>query len=67
MKHQISKVKFRGGKDANKMLIKKLLYNFFSHGSIVTTAAKAKALKMFVEKLVEKTIPTMPAGAKILA
>ncbi len=55
MKHQVSKVKFRGGKDANKMLVKKLLYNFFSHGSIVTTAAKAKVLKTFVERLVEKT------------
>ena len=55
MKHQVSKVKFRAGKDANKMLIKKLVYNFFSHGSLVTTAAKAKTLKMFVERLVEKT------------
>lgn len=55
MWHRIKKIKFRAGKDANKMLVKKLVLNFFEKGKITTTLKKAKVLKSVVEKLVEKT------------
>ncbi|MBI3366520.1 50S ribosomal protein L17 [Candidatus Roizmanbacteria bacterium] len=54
MYHRIKKIKFRAGKDANRMLVKKLLFNFLSVGKITTTLKKTKVLKSVVEKLVEK-------------
>lgn len=49
------KPKFRLGHDANRSLMKKLIYNFFHYGKITTTLAKIKQLKRLVEKVVEKT------------
>lgn len=54
MRHGYKKIKFGYGKDANDMLMRKLAYNFFTNGKIVTTDTKAKVLKSYVEKLVEK-------------
>lgn len=54
MYHRVKKIKFRAGKDANKMLVKKLLFNFLTAGKITTTLKKTKVLKSMVEKLVEK-------------
>jgi len=54
MHHRIKKVKFKGGYDANKMLIKKLAFNFLMTGQIKTTLIKAKVLKSKIERLVEK-------------
>jgi large subunit ribosomal protein L17 len=56
MKHLIKKIKFNDGKDANSMLMKKLCYNFFQSGKLVTTQAKAKAMKSLLDTLVAKTI-----------
>ena len=55
MKHRATKIKFRAGKDANKMLMRKLAVNFLAHGKLTTTEKKAKVLKTHLEKLVEKT------------
>ncbi|OGK17175.1 50S ribosomal protein L17 [Candidatus Roizmanbacteria bacterium RIFCSPHIGHO2_01_FULL_39_12c] len=55
MRHKVKKIKFKFGKDANKMLLRKLTRNFVTHGKIRTTLAKAKVLKSAVERLVEKT------------
>jgi len=54
MRHRLKKIKFRGGKDANKMLVRKLAVNFFEHGKITTTRAKAKVLTSFLEKICYK-------------
>lgn len=54
MIHPTKKAKFQHGKDADSMLIKKLVSNFLRHGSLITTLKKAKATKTAVERLVEK-------------
>ena len=54
MRHAVNKIKFKNGQDANEMLMKKLAYNFFSHGKIVTTETKIKALKPLIERLAYK-------------
>src|SRR3989344_1316416 len=55
MRHQTNKVKFKSGQDANSMLMRKLMYNFLRHSHIKTTEAKAKALKMYIDRLVSKS------------
>ena len=54
MRHRDKKVKFQKGKDANEMLMRKLAVNFLEHGHMVTTEKKAKAIKPFLEKCVNK-------------
>ncbi|OGK62213.1 50S ribosomal protein L17 [Candidatus Roizmanbacteria bacterium RIFOXYB2_FULL_38_10] len=54
MKNRGHKIKFRGGKDANKMLMRKLATNFLLKGKMETTKQKAKAAQSIVEKLVTK-------------
>ena len=66
MRHRIQKTKFGGGKDANDMLIRKLAYNFFTHGSIKTTETKAKVLKQHIERLVEKIKEDTQANRNVL-
>ena len=55
MRHGDKKTqKFVSGHDANRALIKKLVTNFFEHNGIVTTLAKAKAIKPLIEVMVSK-------------
>lgn len=54
MRHLVKKIKFKKGKDANKMLLVKLSINFLKTGSLITTEAKAKALVSFLEKLLNR-------------
>lgn len=54
MKNRGHKIKFRGGKDANKMLMRKLASNFLLSGKMATTKHKARAAQSIVEKLVTK-------------
>lgn len=54
MRHKIKKTKFSFGKDANKMLLRKLTFNFFKSGYLETTLIKAKVLKSYLEKLISK-------------
>lgn len=53
MKHRVSTIKFKYGKDANKMLTRKLLKNFVVSGRMTTTEKKIKLVKRQVEKLVQ--------------
>lgn len=54
MRHRVKKIKFKGGIDAKKMILKKLTINFLTKGKITTTKAKAKALKSFLERVINK-------------
>ncbi|MFH0979610.1 MAG: 50S ribosomal protein L17 [Candidatus Roizmanbacteria bacterium] len=54
MRHGVRKIRFNWGKDANKMLMRKLAVNFLSKGYLQTTLSKAKALRPYLEKLVCK-------------
>jgi large subunit ribosomal protein L17 len=54
MKNRGHKIKFRGGRDANKMLMRKLVSNFVLWGRMDTTKQKAKATQSIVERLVTK-------------
>lgn len=55
MWHGVKKIKFSLGKDANDMLVRKLLNNFLRKGTLTTTLKKAKVLKSQIEKIVEKS------------
>lgn len=52
MRHRVKKIKFKKGKDANKMLVKKLLLNFIKKGKIKTTIKKGKVLRTVVDRLI---------------
>lgn len=54
MRHRVKKIKFRRGRDANRMLIRKLVRNFITKAKIRTTLKKANVLKSAVERLIEK-------------
>ncbi len=54
MIHKTKKIKFKNGQDANAMLMRKLMYNFLRDSRITTTEAKAKALKMYMDRVVSK-------------
>lgn len=54
MRHGVKKTKFSSGKDANKMLLRKLVSNFLGNGFLKTTNVKAKVLKSELESLVTK-------------
>jgi large subunit ribosomal protein L17 len=54
MRHGFKKAKFANGMDADRMLMRKLMVNFFTHGKIASTISKIKALRPEVEKAVTK-------------
>jgi ribosomal protein L17 len=56
MKHKISKIKIKSGKDANKMLFRKLVRAFAQSGYVITTETKAKLLKSFLERIVHRCL-----------
>ena len=66
MRHRVKKIKFRSGKDANRMLVRKLVKNFITNSKIVTTIKKAKVLKSVIEKLIEKAKVESEANKNIL-
>lgn len=51
MRHGVKTKKIKFGRDANRMLLRKLARNFFLRGVITTTEAKAKFLKPHLETL----------------
>jgi len=55
MRHRIKKNKIRWGKDANKMILRKLLFNFLRDGKLMTTLKKAKIIKSYIDKIVSKS------------
>ena len=54
MRHRDKKIKFRAGRDANKMLVRKLVYNFIDRGKLETTLSKAKVVKALTERIISK-------------
>lgn len=54
MMHIVKKNKFKGGRDANRMLIRKLVRSFLLSGKLKLTIKKAKVLKPIIEHYVEK-------------
>lgn len=66
MWHGVKKIKFSLGKDANDMLVRKLLNNFLRKGTLTTTLKKAKVLKSQIEKIVEKSKSETEANRNFL-
>src|SRR4051812_26644628 len=66
MRHRVNKFKFKGGKGANDMLLRKLVVNFVEHGSMVTTEKKGKALSSYLATLVEKSKSKSEANKNFL-
>lgn len=54
MRHRVKKIKFSHGRDANRMLVRKLAKNFVTNAKIETTLKKAKVLKSVIDRLVNK-------------
>ncbi len=54
MRHKVNKNKFKLGKDANRMLIRKLIKNLIKNGVLTTTKAKGKVIKSVIDKLVNR-------------
>jgi large subunit ribosomal protein L17 len=55
MRHGYKKIRFKAGKDAYQMLVRTLAINFLAHGKMETTHKRAKVIKTYIEKLVEKS------------
>ena len=68
MKHKISKIKIKSGKDANKMLMRLLVRNFVASGHIKTTKTKALYLKGILDSLADSALHyTQAAKNRMLA
>lgn len=66
MKHRFNKAKFGFGKDANKMMLRKLAHNFLTEGKLETTKHKAKAAQSIVERIVTKAKTHTEADKKFI-
>lgn len=66
MKHRFNKAKFGFGKDANKMMLRKLAHNFLTEGKLETTKRKAKAAQSIVERIVTKAKTNTEADKKFI-
>lgn len=55
MKHRTHKYTFGQGTDANSMMMRKLMKNFIKSSHIETTITRAKALKVYMDRIVSKT------------
>jgi len=55
MKHRTKLIKFHSGKDSNKMILRKMMTNFFMNSHIVTTEKRGKIIKRFLDIVVSKT------------
>lgn len=66
MKHRVKKIKFKQGKDANKMLLRKLAVNFLTKGKITTTKSKARSLISFLERIITKSKQETEANKNFL-
>lgn len=66
MKHRMRTVKFKYGRNANKMLVRKLMKNFIVKGKMTTTEKKIKVVKQQVEKLVHLAKKNTEASRMLL-
>jgi len=60
------KIKFGYGYDSNRALVKKLVYNFFRSGRLVTTQKRARIARSLIERLAEKLKEKNPANYNYL-
>jgi len=56
MKHRTNKITFGSGIDANSMMMRKLMKNFIRASHIETTIPRAKALKIYMDRVVSKAL-----------
>lgn len=54
MRHRVKKIKFKNGKDASKMLVKKLIKNFLKRGKLKTTLKRAKVLRSMIDRIISQ-------------
>jgi large subunit ribosomal protein L17 len=54
MRHRVKKIKFKNGKDASKMLVKKLVKNFLERGKLKTTLKRAKVLRPMIDRIISQ-------------
>jgi large subunit ribosomal protein L17 len=54
MRHRVKKIKFKNGKDASKMLVKKLIKNFLKRGKLKTTLKRAKILRSMIDRIISQ-------------
>lgn len=66
MRHHNTNRKFGRSKTQRRALLNSLAYNLITRGKIKTTAAKAKELRPFIEKLVTRAKVGTPAGRRIV-
>lgn len=66
MRHHNTNRKFGRSKTQRRALLNSLAFNLITRGKIKTTAAKAKELRPFIEKLVTRAKVGTPAGRRIV-
>jgi len=54
MRHRVKKIKFKGGHDATRMIVRQLLKNFIQDGKLISSHYRIRALRSEVETLVHK-------------
>ncbi len=65
MRHRVKRHRINRPKDHRIALLRNQAKELIEHGSIVTTVAKAKALRIFFEKLMSKAIKATTAEDRI--
>jgi len=66
MKKRLSKVKLAHGRDANRMLARKLIYALLKNGQIKTTIAKARLVKPLWDRLAHRSKERTEANKNVL-
>ncbi len=65
MRHRVKRHRINRPKDHRTALLRNQARELIEHGSIVTTISKAKALKVFFDKLMSKAVKAASADDKI--
>ena len=65
MRHRVKRHRINRPKDHRLALLRNQARELVEHGSIVTTIAKAKALKVFFDKLMSKAVKAASTDDKI--
>ena len=65
MRHRVKRHRINRPKDHRLALLRNQARELIEHGSIVTTTAKAKALKVFFDKLMSKAVKAASTDDKI--
>jgi len=54
MRHRVKNIKFHDGVDSDRMIMRKLVINFFQRAHIVTTLARGKAMKQRLDRVISR-------------